>query len=331
MLHGPKVVGVMPADKMVEPGGSPARCPGCGGDPTGHLDGPPRIVRCRECGLMWLAVFPERETLESAYQEDYYREETGERFSGPVERAAAWFRERRARQILSRTSGTGAILDVGCGRGVMLERFKMRGWRTLGTQLSRTAAEAARRLRGIEVVCAELVDMRLPAASFDVVTIFHVLEHLTDPAAYLAKARELLRPGGLLVVEVPDHSGAGFRLLGVRHLCVDYPNHLFFFTPEPLERLLAQAGFRVEETTRFSLEYSPFTTLQNVLNLLPGEPNRFYRALMGNTDGKRLRGEPYTWLHVFLAGMLGLPALLVSLSSLFLPAGNTIRFYCRPD
>lgn len=288
---------------------------------------------------MWLAVFPEPATRESAYQEDYYREASGERFSGPVERAAAWFRERRAREILARiprrgpaaTTGPGAILDVGCGRGVMLERFKSRGWRTLGTQLSKTAAEAARRLRGIDVVCAELVEMDLPPASFDVVTLFHVLEHLADPGAYLRKARELLRPDGLLVIEVPDHSGPGFRLLGVRHLCVDYPNHLFFFTPEPLERLLAQAGFRVEETTRFSLEYSPFTTLQNVLNLLPGEPNRFYRALMGNTDGKRLRGEPYTWLHVFLAGMLGLPALLVSLSSLFLPAGNTIRFYCRPD
>jgi SAM-dependent methyltransferase len=279
---------------------------------------------------MWLARFPGRDVREAAYQEDYYREETGGRFSGPFERASVWFRERRVRQVLARAPGPGAILDVGCGRGIMLAGFKARGWRVLGTQLSRTAADAARRLRGVEVECAELTELALPPASFDVVTIFHVLEHLADPLAYLRKARELLAPGGLLVLEVPDHSGPGFRALGIRHLCFDHPNHLFFFTSRSLAELLPAAGFRVEETTRFSLEYSPFTTLQNLLNALPGETNRLYRALMGNVEGKRLRAEPATWLHFLLAGLLALPALLISAASPAFRSGNTIRLYCRP-
>jgi hypothetical protein len=85
----------------------------------------------------------------------------------------------------------------------------------------------------------------------------------------------------------------------------------------------------VEEVSHFSLEYSPFTTLQNLLNILPGERGRLYRALMGNEEGKRLRKAPATWVHALLACALAPAALLLSLAGLAIPIGNTIRFYCR--
>jgi SAM-dependent methyltransferase len=279
---------------------------------------------------MWLAEFPGREEKEAGYQDDYYSEGTATRFVGLFEGASLFFRWLRVRSILSLVPGPGAILDIGCGRGVMLGLFRKRGWRTLGTQLSKTAAEAARRLRGVEVVVGEMPDLGLPAGSFDVVTLFHVLEHLEEPFRYLTEARRVLSPSGLLVVEVPDHSGPGFRILKERHLCVDHPNHLQFFTPDSLEAVFARTGFRVASKKGFSLEYSPFTTLQNLLNLLPGEPNRFYRALMGNQAARTLRREPATWLHFALAAALAIPAGIVSLSGLIFPGGNTIRYYCRP-
>lgn len=279
---------------------------------------------------MLLSVFPERNVRESGYQEEYYRADTGSRFLAPFEAASRFFRRLRMREIRSCFPGPGAILDVGCGRGIMLGLFRERGWRVLGTQLSLTAAEAARRDLGIEVAVGELPDLALPSASFDVVTIFHVVEHLEDPFRYLVEVRRLLAPGGLLVIELPDHSGPGFRLLGVRHLCVDHPNHLHFFTEGSLRKLLARSGFRIEARGRFSLEYSPFTTLQNLLNLLPGEPNRLYRSLMGNREAKALRKSPVTWIHYGLGAALALPAFLLSLSGLLFPGGNTIRFRCRP-
>jgi SAM-dependent methyltransferase len=279
---------------------------------------------------MRLERFPEADAREEGYQEEYYQEGTGSRFLGPFEAGSLFFRWLRARSILALHPERGAILDIGCGRGVMLGIFRKRGWEAVGTQLSRTAAEAARRLRGIDVRVGELPDLALPAGSFDVVTIFHVLEHLADPPRYLAEIRRILAPGGLFVVEVPDHSGTGFRILGERHLCVDYPNHLHFFTPSSLEGMLAAAGFRVVGRSRFSLEYSPFTTLQNLLNLLPGEPNRLYRALMGNRDGTGLRREPATWLHFLLGTVLAAPAFLLSVLLPVTGEGNTVRFYCRP-
>jgi SAM-dependent methyltransferase len=310
---------------------TPARyyCNLCGGRATPLLAGPPRIVRCDDCSLSSLEAFPAPAEREAAYQEEYYREGSGERFLGLFERMVSVFRRLRMRSIVRRCPGPGAILDVGCGRGLLPALFLERGWVAAGTQISRTAAAAAHRRYGVNVLVGELPELPLQAGAFDVVTLFHVLEHLDRPEAYLRKAHELLAPGGLLVVEVPNFASPGFRILGTRNFCMDFPNHLVFFTPDSLGRLLARCGFTVEEVSHFSLEYSPYTTLQNMLNLLPGDPGRLYRSLMGNEEGGKLRKSPITWLHALLACALAPTAFLLSLAGLVAPVGNTMRFYCR--
>ena len=310
-------------------GDKPKGCNLCGGRAHVILTGTPTIVRCDECGLLSLADFPGAAERQSHYQEEYYSEDTGERFLGIFELAVLFFRWLRMRSIRRRVPGPASLLDVGCGRGVLLELFHKRGWRVLGTQVSRTAAEAARRRRGVEVVCGDLPEISLPRGAFQVITFFHVLEHLDRPAEFLIEAHKLLSPDGLLVVEVPNCASPGFAILGLRNFCVDYPHHLLFFTPHSLAGLLDRAGFTVEKVAHFSLEYSPYTTLQNLLNLLPGFPNRFYKALMRNDEGRRLRRSPWTVIHAVLACVLALPALFLSLAGLILPVGNTMRFYCR--
>jgi hypothetical protein len=93
--------------------------------------------------------------------------------------------------------------------------------------------------------------------------------------------------------------------------------------------LLDRCGFVVVGERRFSLEYSPYTFLQNVLNALPGRPNRLYRSFMQNAEGRSLRRSPITWLHWALGGALAPLAFLLSLGSLVLPTGNTLRVYAR--
>jgi 2-polyprenyl-3-methyl-5-hydroxy-6-metoxy-1,4-benzoquinol methylase len=156
-----------------------------------------------------------------------------------------------------------------------------------------------------------------------------VLEHLDQPAQYLLTAYDLLKPGGILIIEVPNCESIGFQLLGLRNFCLDYPNHLVFFTPPALRGLLERCGFAVERVSRFSLEYSPYTTLQNLLNVLPGSPNRLYRALRRNEEGRILRKSAWTWLHAAFAVLLAVPALLISLTALVLPGGNTMAFVAR--
>ncbi len=307
---------------------SPDRCPVCGSAAGTFLSSPPEVKRCASCRLMFLASPPGAEEREALYQDEYYQPETGSRFFRPFEWVGHFFRRRRVRSILKREPGPASLLDVGCGRGIFMEMMGRRGWSASGTQLSQTAAEAARR-RGLEVFIGELTDLEAEAGSFRVVTMFHLLEHIPRPGEYIEKAHRLLGEGGLLVVEVPDHGGPGFKILKQRHFCFDYPNHLVFFTRDSLERALALYGFRVEGRTAFSAEYSPFTTLQNLLNLLPGEPNRLYRSFMLNREGRRLRREPLTWFHALLAVPAAPVALALSLTALAFPPGNTLRVYAR--
>ena len=325
----PKVRGASEKAAAAPPSpGDGLACGLCGGRAERYVQGAPAILRCSSCGMVALARFPDRDEREALYQEGYHREGTGGRFLGAFELLVRRFRELRARDIVRRVPGPAAVLDVGCGRGLLLEALRRRGWRVLGTQLSRTAARAAKE-RGVDVLCGELPELDLPPRSFRVATFYHVLEHVDRPEAYLRKTRELLEEDGLLVVEVPNCASLGFLVLGSRNFCVDYPNHLIFFTPRSLRDLLERAGFELEAVRHFSLEYSPFTTLQNLLNLLPGAPNRLYRALMSNDEGRRLRRSAWTWLHAAIAAAIALPACVLSLSSLALPGGNTMRFYCR--
>jgi SAM-dependent methyltransferase len=291
------------------------------------------VLRCTECAVAFLETFPEPAARRAAYQEDYYEEGSGARFLGPLERVVRWFREGRRRDILrrlppARSGARDALLDVGCGRGLLLDAFRRWGWEAHGTQLSETAARAAS-ARGNVVHLGELPELGLQASSYRAIAFYHVLEHLERPLDHLREAHRLLRDDGLLVVEVPDASSLGFRCLGTRDLTYDYPHHLFFFTPAALRGLVLRAGFEVSAQSRISLEHGPFTTLQNLLNLLPGEPQRFYRALMRNAEGRRLRRQPLTWLHALLGVALAAPALARTLAGALAGSGNVLRLYCR--
>lgn len=313
----------------------PASCELCGNAlprRRGVLPATPELVACPGCGLSSLAVLPPPAERKAGYQEEYYDAEQGERFLAPLEALVRFFRRRRRRDLLrrfARRAGPAvprSFLDVGCGRGLLVDLFAEKGFAAVGTQLSETAARAAR-ARGADVRVGELRELALPAGGFGIVVVYHVLEHIEAPLADLREAARILAPGGLLVVEVPSFARPGYRLLGLRDLCIDYPHHLYFFEPATLRPLLAAAGFRIDEESHFSLEYSPVTTLQNLLNLLPGRPNRLLDALRRNQASAALRRSPLTALHFLLAAALAPAALALSLLGLFLPIGNTYRIY----
>jgi SAM-dependent methyltransferase len=177
-------------------------------------------------------------------------EETYRRF---VLRDHVAFAERAIRQSGAR----GPLLDAGCGGGLFLGMMRERGFRVLGLDYSREAAAIAWSRQQAPAVCATLDRAPFRAGTLGAISMYHVLEHLYDPRAYLAAARELLEPQGRLIVQVPNAASWQFRLLGGAWNGIDIPRHLFNYRTRDLEALLASAGFRVIRRKFFSLRDNP--------------------------------------------------------------------------
>lgn len=240
------------------------------------------VLRCATCGLMALRDLPPLEEVAAFYQEDYYRSTDGRRFPAPMEAAVAWFRSRRAREIQQRCPPGSTVLDVGCGRGLILATLQRRGYRVLGTQLSQTAARAIRARFGIHVWVGELPEAEFEASSVDVALILHVLEHTRDPMLYLRTLHTVLKPGGWLLVEVPNAGCPTACRYGLDWLHWDIPHHLYHFDWGGLKWALTAAGFEIASVRTFSLEYGPFGVMQAWLNrLFPGRRHFLYRHLSG--------------------------------------------------
>jgi 2-polyprenyl-3-methyl-5-hydroxy-6-metoxy-1,4-benzoquinol methylase len=138
-------------------------------------------------------------------------------------------------------SHQGTVLDVGCGKGSFLRALKMQrgGWRYVGVEPSREEADLARRDGGIEIHQGMFGETALPAGTFDLVTIMHVLEHVPDPRATIAEIHRVLAPDGLLFVEVPNPTDLN---MFYDWLLVE---HLYHFPPNTLAWFLMRAGFEI--------------------------------------------------------------------------------------
>lgn len=151
----------------------------------------------------------------------------------------------------------GPVLDVGCGGGLFLRMLAERGYSCLGLDFSLDASAIAWRQNRVPAVCATLTRAPFAKSSCAAITMFHVLEHLYDPAAYLAAAHELLKPDGRLVLQVPNAACWQLLLFGERWNGLDVPRHLFDFKQKDVEQLLEATGFEVLRTKHFSLRDNP--------------------------------------------------------------------------
>jgi 2-polyprenyl-3-methyl-5-hydroxy-6-metoxy-1,4-benzoquinol methylase len=140
----------------------------------------------------------------------------------------------------------GRLLDVGCGWGFFLAEARACGWEPFGLEPLPGPAIHARVAAGATVVADTLRDNTFARETFDVVTSFQVFEHLPDPADVLAKIVGLLRPGGLVLIEVPNIATWSVRLLGRRHRHF-VADHLNFFSAETLGALMERAGLEVAD------------------------------------------------------------------------------------
>jgi SAM-dependent methyltransferase len=230
------------------------------------------IVRCPACGHMQLETFPHEAELAEAYggaaSADYVTEEPGQR------RTARWLLER-----IERHRRPGALLDLGCWVGFLLDEARRRGWHAVGVEPSEFASEYARRELGLEVQRADLIEADLADREFDAVVMADVIEHLPHPGAALDRIATLLAPGGVLALVLPDAGSRVARLMGPRWWSV-IPTHVQYFTRVSIGTLLRRHGYEVRALATAPKAFS----VRYYLERTGGYDERLARALVRGAE-----------------------------------------------
>ena len=299
-------------------------CPVCGGheyQPRFRLpDFSKSIVACVECGTAQVNPLPDEEELRSYYPTAYYGSE-GQKFESLIERFLKVVSSRQASMIARAIPDGGSVLDIGCGRGMLLERLADQGCEVHGTELSKDAAVGADERIDLHV-CPTLQAAGFDDNRFDAVVIWHVLEHLSDPRRTIDEIQRVLRPGGKLFVAVPNFGSLQARLFGHAWFHLDPPRHLYHFTASGLRRLLEDCGFALSSSHHFSLRQNPFGWVQSALNLVPGTVRNGLYSDLHNLSETSGSGR---WQK--LAYYLGMPvAVIVSACMAVIRSGATLHF-----
>ncbi len=286
-----------------------------------------KLLRCPDCGLgrTWPPVPADR--IGGWYPETYYGKENV-RFNPVFERLTRLFRRRRA-EVLHNRVPRGPVLDVGCGRGFILNSLRSLGYEAHGVEFSDTAAWHARNVLGLEVETGDFLASPHKKEHYNAVIFWHSLEHFANPVEAVARARELLDVGGLLAVAVPNFDSLQSRFFGRHWFHLDVPRHYFHFGVKSLEAILARQGFRVVQTDHFSFEQNPYGWLQSFYNLL-GFDNNFLYSLLKNRSARTIQLRKHPFQAAATLALLPLTtalALLMTVVETAARRGGTIEIY----
>ncbi len=273
------------------------------------------IHTCAACGLGHTLPVPE--DLGAYYGPAYY----GKRHSFTDRYCLA----RRLRTLAAATPRRGGkLLDIGCGDGNFLAAARDAGWQVTGTDIGGALENA--RAAGLDVYGS--LDEAAARGPFDAVTMWHTLEHFTDPRATLEKARHAIWEDGTLIVAVPDAAGLQASMFGGRWFHLDVPRHLFHFNRSALESLLGRVGFRVEKWQHQEIENDVFGWMQSALNSMLPAPNVLFQSLTGKpTHG----GSAQRMLSYALGTALAPAALAATTVSAVARRGAVLIAICSPS
>ncbi|MEZ4829163.1 MAG: class I SAM-dependent methyltransferase [Bacteroidia bacterium] len=236
------------------------------------------IWHCENCSLRFTQEIPEASEIGRYYQsEDYISHSNTNK--GIVNRLYQIVREYTLsgkRKLIHRQSAKtrGSILDIGCGTGEFLATMKSSGWETLGLEPDSGAAGLAQKNHGISVFPSDHL-FNLNENAFDVITMWHVLEHVHALNAYLQKIHSILKSDGLLIIAVPNYQSADADKYKDFWAAYDVPRHLYHFSPQSMKRLLTDQGFELSGMKRMPFDAFYVSLLSE--KYISGKP-RLFRA-----------------------------------------------------
>jgi len=230
------------------------------------------VYTCPDCGFAF--TWPPPANLDKFYPSHYRR------YGG----LTAWLFKTldggRAAAVARRITTKGRALEIGCGPGWMLHAIRQQGWTVVGNERTVDSTTVAARQRGLAMFVGGLDSVK-SGPQFDLVIIHQVLEHLLDPLDTLRSLARVLRPGGKVLLSVPNFASWQARLTGRHWQHLDLPRHLSHFTPKTIQAACEQAGLQIESFRFVSVERDPYGWLQSLLNQIGFTQNLLWLWLTG--------------------------------------------------
>jgi len=283
------------------------------------------ILGCYKCDLAFTSPLLGKKDLIKYYLG--YRDDSNRRFWKPIEKFIYFWHKNRVSHVMNLVD-KGKILDVGCGRALELEMLKKKGWSIFATEFSKDIKKSLLK-KGLRLFFNEIWELKNKNNFFDIVTLWHSLEHLSDPQRVIKTAKKLLKKNGYLIIGVPNFSSVERKLFGKFWFHLDIPRHLYHFPKETLIKYLENNDFKIISKKYIAPEYDFFSFWQGSINkIFPNYPNIIYRYL---SRGSRLR----LYEKAIILSQLPILTLIIIVSFFVVPflwltkQSGTIEITCR--
>ncbi len=240
------------------------------------------IYICKDCGFRFTNPRPESENLASYYCSDEYIAHSNTRrgLVANIYQVVRNFTIRRKVQYLAVKREQGHILDIGCATGEFLHAFTKRGWHATGVEPDRNAATFARTKYGLNVFPEEQIE-KFSDSTFDIVSMWHVLEHVENFHQRIKEIKRILKPEGILVIAVPNPNSYDAIDYGSFWAAWDVPRHLSHFSQSNMKRLCSE---------KYGLKY---------VNTVPMLFDSFYVSMLS----EKYKGTPVGFIHGLISGL----------------------------
>jgi 2-polyprenyl-3-methyl-5-hydroxy-6-metoxy-1,4-benzoquinol methylase len=234
------------------------RCPICGNDQltdamqvTDHFLTKEHfhLAKCSPCGFLITNPRPDAQNLSKYYQSDDYLSHGKKKNSltSSLYSLVKDYSLGKKYQLINSIKPKGTLLDIGSATGEFLNFFKKKKWQVTGIEPAEAPRQYSIENYGLKVLPEEKID-QLSAGQFDVITLWHVLEHVPDLNKHMEQISKLLAPDGLLVVALPNHLSWDAQHYGDHWAGYDVPRHLYHFTPGTISKLLSKYSFEIFKT-----------------------------------------------------------------------------------